>query len=747
MTVPVNLGWNDNAADADQHGLKGNLKILHASRRLIAVATVVVTLIALLYAQLATPMYEANLLIHVEEDSPNASTNILSEVSSLFETKKAAIAEMELLRSRMVVAHAVDQLQLAIEVRPHHFPVIGSWLAHRFGKTLSEPGLFGLGGYVWGSEKAVVSKFDVPDAWQNRDFVVTTLGQGRYRLSGGEQDAEFEGLVGGSLKATVPGGLLDLRIERIDALPGAKFQLRRLSRLAVIEAIQTAMTIGEHGKQSGIIEVKLVGDNAQRINRVLGEIGRAYLRQNLARKSEEAEKSLAFLNLQLPALKRQLEQSEERYNQFRNSHGSIDMVAEARLSLQQAAAARTRRIELQQKRTALLTRFTASHPVVRGLDRQLVKVQEELQAIQSRIKTLPVQQLDETRLLREIKLNTDLYTKLANTAQRLGLIAVGRVSNVRLIDAPMTPERPVKPNRPVIVALGVIIGMFIGVMLSFVRRALSGAVDDARTIERMLGARVVYATIPHSKLQDQLAKQKGEGGRQALLAQVEPSDPAVESLRTFRTALLYSLPHFRNNMVMINGPTRRVGKSFVSANLAAVLAASGKRVLLVDADLRSAGLHRYFGLAHQPGLTNAIAGAQDLASFIHRGVLANLDFIPSGTLGRNRTEILLHRRLAASLESVRGAYDVVLIDAAPILTTADALTIGAIAGAVFILARAGHTTEQHIHDAVRRMGQAGLSPHGVLFNDLVSHMASEGPTPAPRSLEFSPIGKVQETGS
>ncbi len=723
LSMPVEARY-EHQLEQEDPGLRSCFNILYNSRWLIGLVTFLITAVAVVYAVVANPVYQANLLIHVEEESPNASKNILSEVSSLFETKKDAIAEMELLRSRMVISHAVDNLQLYIDVRPKYFPVIGFWFAGRGEGELSEPGIFGHGGYVWGAEKAVVPVFDVPEPWQNRRFVITAMGDGVYRLSGGGQPVVYEGKVGTTLTTQTGGGNLELRIDRLDARPGAEFHLRRLSRLGTIEAIQNAMVISEQGKQSGIIEVRLQGDDPQRINNVLSEIGREYMRQNLARKTEEAEKSLAFLNLQLPALKRQLEQSEERYNHFRNSHGTIDMREEARMSLQQAAEARSRRIALQQKKTELLTRFTEDHPIVRGVNRQSREVDAEIEDVQKRIKSLPVLEQDEARLMREIKVNTDLYTALSNTAQQLRLISVGRVSNVRMIDAPMAPERPIKPNRPLIVVLAAISGLFLGTLIAFARRALNGGIDDPQKIERLLGARVVYASIPHSIVEEKLSrKARDDGAALPLLAQAAPEDIAIESLRGFRAALLFAMPHFRNNIVMITGPARDLGKSFITANLAAVMAASGKRVLLIDADLRNGHLHRYFGVGREHGLSNVIAAGTAVGEVIHRGVLDNLDFIPTGALPPNRSEFLLHLNFGTLLESVSAQYDLVLLDPPPLLAVADALIIGAHAGAVFILARAGRTTEEEINESIKRLNHAGISPQGVLFNDLALRLS------------------------
>jgi tyrosine-protein kinase Etk/Wzc len=705
--------------------LKGYLNTLFDNRWLIGGITAFITLVAVLYALVAKPVYEANLMIHVEEESPNASKNILSEASSLFETKKAAIAEMELLRSRMVISRAVDNLQLYIDVQPKYFPIAGFWFANQNGNGLSHPGLFGYGGYVWGAEKAEVSLFEVPDVWLGREFTLTALSKQRFRFSG--QRIAFDGNIGLRYRVPTPEGVIELKVDRMDANPGARFRLRRMSRLAMVEAIQNALMITEQGKQSGIIEVKLQGENARRTFGLLSEIGREYMRQNLARKTEEAEKSLAFLNQQLPILKRQLEQAEDRYNQFRNTHGTVDLQEEGRNILAQAAAARTREIDLMQKKTELLARFTEDHPIVMAINRQRKEVEAEVQELNARIKALPELEQNENRLARDIKVDTDLYTALSNTAQQLRLISVGRVSNVRMVDAPIPPEKPIKPNRPLIVALAVVTGLFIGIVVAFTRKAMMGGIEDPQKIERLLRARVVYATIPHSSNQDKLMrKARSDSGALPLLARIIPEDAAVESLRSFRAALQFSMPHFRNNIVMFAGPTRGIGKSFVSANFAAVMAASGKRVLLVDADLRNGQLHRYFGVGRERGLSRAILGQQAVEEIIHHDVVDNLDFIPTGELPPNRSEFLLHLNFGGLLQRVSPHYDLVLLDPPPLLAVADALIIGAHAGAVFIVARSGRTNEAEINESIKRLNHAGISPQGVVFNDMAQRLGAYG---------------------
>ena len=704
--------------------LKGYLRTFYDSRWLIGGITLVITLAAMLYALTAKPVFEANLIIHVEEESSNASKNILSEASSLFEMKKTAIAEIELLRSRMVVSRALDNLQSYIDVQPKYFPIVGRWFANRNGNGPSNPGLFGYGGYVWGGEKVEVSLLEVPTAWEQREFTLITLDNKRFRFLGGDQSPIFEGKVGLRYRVPTPEGSIELKVEHVSAKPGAHFILKRMSRSSMTEAVQSALVITEQGKQSGIIEVKLQGANARLTYGVLSEIGREYMRQNLSRKTEEAEKSLAFLNRQLPVVKQQLEQAEDRYNEFRNLNGTVDLREEARLSLAQASAAQARRTDLMQRKTELLARFTENHPVVAAINRQRKEVDDDLAAIRTRIKNMPMLEQNESRLTRDIKVNTELYTSLLNTAQQLRLTSIGRVSNVRMVDAPVFPENPIKPKRALIVALAAVTGLFLGTIVAFTRKAIIGGIDDPQKIEHMLQARAVYATIPHSSNQDNLTRKKKKGySALPLLATIMPEDTAVESLRSFRAALQFLMPHFRNNIVMFAGPTGGVGNSFIIANFAAVMAASGKRVLLVDTDLRNGQLYHHFGVGRKCGLSELILGKATVGEVIHYRVIDNLDFIGTGELPAHGSDLLLHPNFGNFLRQTSAHYDLVLLDSPPVLASAEALVIGAYAGSVFMIARSGRTNEREIDESIKRLHHTGVSLQGVLLNDMAPRLA------------------------
>ena len=724
MNQPIQQLMPVNIPDDDEIDLATYLDILFDNRWLIISIALVITLLGTAYAFIAKPIYEANILIQVE-DSPNSSKNLLGDVSSMFDVKTAATSEIEILRSRMIVSRAVDNLRLNTTVRPKYFPVFGAWLAGR-NKKLSEPGLFGSGGYAWGAEKIEVSTFNVPESLEDRDFILTTGANGQYSLTENKQDFVLKGSVGLMLKAGEEGGNVELLVNRLAAKPGTQFLLHHTSRLATIERLQNSMVILEKGKQSGIIGVTLEGANPTLTSNILNQIGQEYVRQNVERKSEEAEKSLSFLDKQLPDLKRQLEQSETKFNQFRNTSGTVDLDEEGKMLLEQSVVAQTKMIELKQKREELLIRFTTSHPAVVGIDSQMKEIVAEMQAITARIKRLPLLEQDVLRLSRDVKLNTDLYTALLNSAQQLRLVKAGKVGNVRLVDAAMVPEKPVKPNRPIVIAAALFIGLFLGVICAFIKKTLFGGISDSNEIEQMLGL-TVYANIPHSKQQVDLYQRVLAKSKQvSVLAQIDPTDTAIESLRSFRTSLQFSMLDAKNNIIMITGPTPGLGKSFVSVNVAAVLAVAGKKVLLIDADLRKGYLHQYFGFSRENGLSELVAGTISLEQAVHKSVVENVDFISTGHFPPNPSELLLHENIGQLLKSLSGRYDYIFIDTPPVLAVSDTLILGPHVGALFMITRAGQSTIGDIKESIKRCSHTGIPVKGVIFNDIKRRPGSYG---------------------
>ncbi|WP_396331535.1 polysaccharide biosynthesis tyrosine autokinase [Burkholderia anthina] len=696
--------------------LAGAIDVLVSRRWLIAVVTAACVGAGALYAFLAHRQYQADIMVQVEDSGDtSAARSMLGDVSSLFDIKSSASAEAQILASRLVVTRAVDDLRSYIVVQPKRFPAVGEFVS-RFHPGIARPGVFGLGGYAWGHESAELTRFDVPKAFEGERFELSMLDAGRYRLAGAALPAPVTGTIGRPWVFETADGPVAIDVARIDALPGTRFTLVRESRAETIDMLRRGLDVQEKLKQSGVIVATLRGTDPQRVQAQLQAIANHYIRQHIERKSADAAQSLVFLNAQLPVLKKQLQDAEQRYTNLRNANGTIDLDAEATLLLQQSADTATRQLELQQKRDEMASRFAAGHPDMIALDAQIATLARERQTLEHRVRSLPDLQQDAVRLMLDVKVDTDLYTALLANAQQLELVRAGKTGSVRIVDMPVVPEDAVRPNRPVVIAAAALVGLVLGVALAFVRDYLSGGVRDADEIERHLGIDV-YATIPDSAGQRRIARRIAQRlPAPHLLSALDPHDPAVESLRSLHTALRFAMQGARNNVLMLTGPVPGAGKSFVAANFAALLAAGGERVLLVDGDLRKGYLHESLGIPRESGFAELLAGAMTPADTIHRNVLPNLDFIATGTLPEHPAQWLVDNRIAALLATLSSRYDRVVIDAAPILAVSDAVALGRHAGTILLVARAASTRIAELGEAGRRLAHNGVAASGAVLN-------------------------------
>jgi tyrosine-protein kinase Etk/Wzc len=459
---------------------------------------------------------------------------------------------------------------------------------------------------------------------------------------------------------------------------------------------------------------------------LLREIGAQYIRQNVERKSAEAAQSLDFLDLQLPKLKQQIELVQDRFTTMNADHGIVDLPEEVKLALKAAADAQTKLMLLQQKRDELATRFTSAHPGMVAIERQVAAIREQQQTLERAVKRLPALQQRAAELKLDMRVATDLYSVLLGSTQQLQLMKAGRVASARIVDVAMTPETPVRRNRVATMLAALIGGLVCGTGFAFVMGWLLGAVSEADEIEGALGIGVLGAMV-QSEGQRRL-ETSAQDSRKPLLALVAPSDPAMESLRSLRTALVLSHQDSSKNVLMITAAEPGAGKSFHAANFAAVLAASGQRVLLVDADMHRGYLQESFGVPQSPGLADLLAGSMQFEEVVRADAAPGVDLITRGTALPEVQERFIGAGLEPILEACRSRYAWIIIDTPPILAAADATMIARHANVLWLVARAGQSRLGDLRESCKRLRACGLAPSAVILNGVVQRLGRYGAT-------------------
>lgn len=675
-------------------------------RKLIIAITAGFTVMAILYALFSTPIYQADALIQVEQKQGNAILSSLTQM--LPDSQPQSAPEISLLQSRMILGKTVDDLNLQAEVGKKYLPIVGRGLARMMGE---KPG------------NLAVARLYLPNA-DNDDtppsITVTVKDKDNYLVEG--DDFSINGKVGELLNEKG----ISLLITSINAEPGERFTIEQLTRLKVISNLQEAFSVSDQGKDTGMLNLTLVGDDPVLITRILDSISHNYLAQNIARQAAQDAKSLEFLNKQLPKVRSELDIAEDKLNAYRKQKDSVDLNMEAKSVLDQIVNVDNQLNELTFREAEVSQLYTKEHPTYKALMEKRQTLQEEKSKLNKRVSGMPSTQQEVLRLSRDVESGRAVYLQLLSRQQELSIAKSSAIGNVRIIDRAVTEPKPVKPKKVLVVAIGIVLGAFISIGLVMLRIFLRRGIESPEQLEEM-GVNV-YASVPVSewlaKSNSRKSGQLRKNQSNTLLALENPADLAVEAIRSLRTSLHFAMMEAKNNVLMISGASPNAGKTFISSNLAATIASTGKKVLFIDADLRKGYIHKMFDHKQNKGLSEILSGQSELESVIEKVAGGEFDSIGRGQVPPNPAELLMHQRFDSLLNWASKHYDLVIVDTPPILAVTDAAIIGRYAGTVLLVARFEANTVKEIEVSVKRFEQSGIVIKGCILNGVVKKASS-----------------------
>nr|WP_321459169.1 polysaccharide biosynthesis tyrosine autokinase [uncultured Vibrio sp.] len=674
--------------------------ILLDSKWLIIAITFMFSLFGVASALLSTPIYNANALIQIEQKNSGGVSALVGDMGEMFKSESSVTTEIQIINSRMILGDTVDKFNLTTVVTPQYMPYIGKGLARLRGEV----------------NDLKIGRFAIPDFALNssHSIVVLNAEQKTYQLVRGDDQVVLEGKAGELAKRDG----YELFVTNLISESGFKFSVGKRSKLDAIGWLQGNLTLVERGSGTGMLEMGFKGEDKILIADILNDIAQNYFLQNVERNSAEAEKSLAFLKSHLPGIKENLTISEDRLNIFRQNNDSIDLSLEATSALEATVNLESQLNELTFKESEISKKYTKDHPAyIALLDKRSILLQER-QRLNKQIQKMPKMQREILRMTRDVEVNQQIYVELLNKVQELNVVKAGTVGNVRILDAAQSFANPIAPRKKLIVVLSTLLGGLLSVSFVFVRSAFHRGVENPDDIERI--GLPVYASVPKSVLQLELSnllKNKQTRNKEAvILAEHNPADLSVESLRGLRTSLHFAMMEAKNNVVMISGPAPGVGKSFVSTNFSTVAAKTGQKVLLIDADMRKGYMQQAFGLNWENGLSDFLSGQIELEQSVKNTQVENLDIITRGQVPPNPSELLMHPRFQRLIEWASEQYDLVIIDTPPVLAVTDASIVGALSGTTLMVTRFGMNTVKEIDVARHRFEQSGVEVKGVILN-------------------------------
>ncbi len=432
---------NDNNTQDDENpiDLRELFGTLEDGKWLIILITSLALFLGLAKAILDPPVFQLDALVQVKEAS-NALGNLDPMAASLIESNKTPVdAEIVIIKSRMVLGEAVTNLNMEIIAEPNYFPFVGKSIARRFEShnknQISSP-LFGFPEYAWGGEQIKVNSLNVPASWLGRKMTLIAGEDGQFKVFDSHQKLIFKGSVGKFFETSINGEdtSFSLFVSLLKAESGTQFTISKQSKFNAINSLKGKVSVTEQEK-TGILNFTMESATPVFAMKILNEIANVYVRMNVEQKSAEAQKTLVFLEKQLPLVKQQLEVATSALNEYRLRKGSVDLNIETEGILAGVVKLKTELSILRQQKFELLSNFTELHPSVMTINKQIAELKSRLKVHNNIIEELPETQQVILRLTRDVEVYTILYTALLNQLQTIKVTKAGTVGDVRVIQA------------------------------------------------------------------------------------------------------------------------------------------------------------------------------------------------------------------------------------------------------------------------------------------------------------------------
>ena len=687
---------------------------LREGKVVLLFAVVLSLLVTLSYIYVATPIYQADALIEVEDES--SALGIYSELGDAAFSDGSVGAEIEIIRSRSVLGEVVDQLELQVEIEPEYSIPYGTALVRNTPWLARAVGVISDGNSLPSVE---FRHFEVDS--ENRGFLLHfhkgSDGKVVIEDDKGERVCEFsvgEYSICASDSGEIPN--IEINVRNIAADDGVGFRLQYYPRPVAIQRLRAVISVFEVGRDTGVLKIVGEGSDKDKIKDVVEATANAYVRQNVERRSEQARKSLEFLTDQLPKVRGELEVAENRLARFREENSTLDLSLETETLLSQAVDVEKKITELELKRAELGRLYTPTHPLLITLDEQKGQLVAQKAQMESQTSDLPDLQKKLLTLMREVEVSTQLYTFLLNKTQELRVVQAGTVGNVRVIDHAESSIFPVRPRKKFILLLGGLCGAIGAFGFLYLREIIKVGITNSESIEKNIGL-PVYSTLPYDA---EAAKRKD-----ALVCALDSESVISESFRSLRTGLHFAeqaierVSGSNSTIVTISGPAPGVGKTFVCSNLAATLALTGEKVLFIDCDMRRGDADKLMGVPRNPGFSHCLSGARDLESVVQQHPeIPALNVVSRGKCPPNPAELLMTERFAEILAEARRKFRYIIIDTPPILAVTDASQISEKSDLLFLVARAGRTQLGELQECKKRFERGGHVISGVIVNGM-----------------------------
>jgi capsular exopolysaccharide synthesis family protein len=706
---------------------------------------------AWLFLRYATPTYNINakILVQDEQKGGNIPGEEVLQQLQIFSSKSNVDNEVEILQSRSLMEQVVRNLQLNISY----------WQEGRV-KT----------GELFLKVPFVAHWISARDSLEAVRYTVTPLSEEKFRF-GSEKIADVEKTWGDTIQ--LPEGILQIDRRKFFPLVKEPYIVKLVSLDAAVASYQTKLMVSIPNKQVSTIGLQLTTAIPEKGEAILNELINAYLRASVEVKNRIADSTIAFVDNRLALVNRELTGVEKNIQQFKQANQLTDLTEQAKLLVSSTSDFSKQLTELEVKlsvinsleqyiidennnkrivpsslvlqdptfialvqkynsfqleRERLLISSTPSNPLVQNIDLQLKNLRTDLQSnlasfrsglqasiaeikgrsgqLDQKIQQVPAKERVFLDYSRQQAIKQELYLFLLKKREESAISKSSNLAVARIIDPAKSGAFPAMPKRMLTYLVGLIMGIIFPSVFLYLKDLLNRRVKTKQDITT--GTPVpILSEVGHTKEHDDVVVGK------------DTVTPIAEQFRAMRTNLQFLLSGAQDKVILLTSSMSGEGKSFVAMNLAATLALSGKKVVLMELDLRKPKISEKLKLNNKQGFSTYVIGKTSYSQLIQpSGIHENCWVIPSGPVPPNPAELLLLDTTKQLFAELRKQFDYIVIDTAPVGLVTDAQLLGYLADVTLYLVRQGYTFKQQLLLSKELYQQGKLPRMNLVVNDV-----------------------------
>ncbi|MDH5545924.1 MAG: polysaccharide biosynthesis tyrosine autokinase [Gammaproteobacteria bacterium] len=690
-----------------QVNLRDYWQILRRRQSIILLFAGLVLFTTLIASMLMTPIYRASLLLQIDRESPKVlNYQDVTPVESIND-KDFYQTQYELLRSYTLVKRVINELDLI------HHPVLlketePSSLRAVMGEML-----------LWFAEEQE-NRLSEDNRWLeyflNRLTVEPVKNSRLVRVHFDSTDPETATMIVNNYAENY----INMNLERrYDASSYAKSFLDERLASVKIRLEESEQRLVAFARQNQIINIddkqNIDTEKLRETNLALARAEQARISSeaifNEMRKAEDDHLSEILDSEVIQTLKNNKAKLEAEYEDKRRVFKPA-YPAMLQLAGQIEIIEKKIHLEIASVRAALEAKYNAARDKENMLRENLAEIKESVLALQDR-------SIQYNILKREVDTNRELYEGLLQRMKEVGVAGGISTNNISVVDPAAIPDKKHKPRLLINMLLALFVGFLGGVGLAFLFEHLDDSIKMPEDFERLVQLPVIGLIPFHeSKGRDDVDV--------ALMCYTDPSSAVAEAYRSMRTALNFSTTNGAPQVMLVTSPSPGEGKSTTALSTAITFNQTGKKVLLVDTDLRNPSLHKMLNLSNADGLSNFLTGNSKPIDVSHATNIDNLFVITSGPVCPNPAELLSGTRMQELLVYAREAFDCIVLDGPPVLGLADALLLSNMADGTLIVAESGVTRQDSLKSSVKRLRNARAHLIGGLVTKVSEHMVGYG---------------------